>query len=112
MEKKTKISTMNELSDALGISRPTLSRFFQDPASVRPSTSAKIEERLKSVDYVPNFFATRMNRKSTGIIGVVIPYHNRRRQHRRYDSHDCVSCVITSLTIITVSLASHEVSFV
>lgn len=26
------------------------------------------------VDYVPNFFATKMNRKSTGLIGVVVPY--------------------------------------
>lgn len=76
VEKKKKISTMIELSDAVGISRPTLSRYFQDPASVRPSTSQKIRERLETVDYVPNFFATRMNRKSTGIIGVVIPYLN------------------------------------
>lgn len=76
MAEKKKISTMNELSDALGISRPTLSRYFQDPASVRSSTSQKIKERLEAVDYVPNFFATRMNRKSTGIIGVIIPYLN------------------------------------
>lgn len=76
MAKKKKISTMNELSDALGISRPTLSRYFQDPALVRASTSQKIRERLETVDYVPNFFATRMNRKSTGIIGVIIPYLN------------------------------------
>ncbi|MFK7746209.1 MAG: LacI family DNA-binding transcriptional regulator [Roseobacter sp.] len=76
MENKKRISTMIELSDALGISRPTLSRFFQDPSSVKASTSQKIKERLETVDYVPNFFATRMNRKSTGIIGVVIPYLN------------------------------------
>ncbi len=76
MSKKKRISTMKELSDALGISRPTLSRYFQDPNSVRPSTSQKIRDQLETVDYVPNFFATRMNRKSTGIIGVVIPYLN------------------------------------
>lgn len=76
MNKKKKISTMNELSDAIGISRPTLSRYFQDPGSVRESTSKKIKERLETVDYVPNFFATRMNRKSTGMIGVIIPYLN------------------------------------
>lgn len=76
VSKKRKISTMKELSDALGISRPTLSRFFQDPSTVRPSTSQKIQKLLEDVDYVPNFFATRMNRKTTGIIGVVIPYLN------------------------------------
>ena len=43
---KQKISTMKELSEAIGISRPTLSRYFQDPDSVRASTSDKIKEGL------------------------------------------------------------------
>jgi len=67
---------MNELSAAIGISRPTLSRFFQDPKLVRAGTAQKIRERLETVDYVPNFFATRMNRKTTGMIGVIMPYLN------------------------------------
>jgi len=75
-QKKQKIETMTELSAAIGISRPTLSRFFQDRASVRPTTSKKIEALLETVDYVPNFLATRMNRKTTGMIGVIIPYLN------------------------------------
>ncbi|MEP1208184.1 MAG: LacI family DNA-binding transcriptional regulator [Rhizobiaceae bacterium] len=70
---KQKIATMKELSVAIGISRPTLSRYFQDPSTVRPSTSRKIEERLEEVDYVYNFIATRQNRKSSGLIGVIIP---------------------------------------
>jgi len=67
---------MEKLSSAIGISRPTLSRFFQDPESVRPSTRARIETALQTVDYVPNFFATKMNRKSTGLIGVIVPHLN------------------------------------
>lgn len=66
---------MKELSEAIGISRPTLSRYFQDPSTVRPSTSRKIQERLAEVDYVYNFLATRQNRKSTGLIGVIIPHY-------------------------------------
>lgn len=73
---KPKISTMKDLSAAIGISRPTLSRYFQDPASVRPATSQKIRERLAEVDYVYNFIATRQNRKSSGLIGVVIPHYS------------------------------------
>lgn len=73
---KQKIGTMKELSEAIGISRPTLSRYFQDPNSVRSSTSKKIKERLEEVDYVYNFIATRQNRKSSGLIGVIIPYYN------------------------------------
>ncbi|MDV7145347.1 LacI family DNA-binding transcriptional regulator [Tropicimonas sp. TH_r6] len=70
---KQKIKTMEELAAAIGISRPTLSRFFRDADSVRASTRKKIEDGLETVDYVPNFFATRLNRKSTGLIGVIIP---------------------------------------
>lgn len=73
---KPKVNTMEELSLAIGVSRPTLSRYFQDPASVRVSTVKKIQRGLEDVDYVPNFFATRLNRKSTGLIGVIIPHLN------------------------------------
>lgn len=65
---------MKELSEAISISRPTLARYFDDESSVLPSTAAKIRERLAEVDYVYNFLATRQNRKSTGLIGVVIPH--------------------------------------
>ncbi len=71
---KRKINTMAELSAVIGVSRPTLSRYFQDPSSVRGSTLAKIRRGLEEVDYVPNFFAMRMNRKSTGLIGVIVPH--------------------------------------
>jgi len=67
---------MEELSATIGISRPTLSKFFQDAESVRNSTRERIEEALDTVDYVPNFFATKMNRQSTRIIGVIVPYLN------------------------------------
>ena len=73
---KPRINTMEELSAAIGVSRPTLSRFFQDPTLVKPKTVARIEAGLARVEYVPNFFATRLNRKTTGIIGVIIPYLN------------------------------------
>lgn len=71
---KPKIHTMNELSKAIGISRPTLARFFEDESTVLPSTAKKIKERLEDVDYVYNFLATRQNRKSTGLIGVIVPH--------------------------------------
>lgn len=73
---KPKIRTMEELSAAIGISRPTLSKYFQDASSVRGSTKERIEDALNTVDYIPNFFATKMNRQSTRIIGVIVPYLN------------------------------------
>ena len=73
MEKpKQKIATMKDLSEAIGISRLTLSRYFQDPTAVRTSTSQKIKECLSEVDYIYNFIATRQNRKSSGLTGVIV----------------------------------------
>jgi DNA-binding LacI/PurR family transcriptional regulator len=75
-EHKKRIDTMEELAVAIGVSRPTLSRFFQDPERVSKTSRARIAEGLERVEYVPNFFATRLNRKTTGMIGVIIPYLN------------------------------------
>lgn len=73
---KPKINTMKELSEAIGISRPTLSRYFQDPQTVRPATRTKIAKALEEVDYVYNFIATRQNRKTTELIGMIVPHFN------------------------------------
>lgn len=73
---KPRIDTMEHLSEAIGVSRPTLSRYFQDPERVSRTSRERIQQGLEQVEYVPNFFATRMNRASTGMIGVIIPYLN------------------------------------
>lgn len=73
---KKRINTMEQLSAEIGVSRATLSKYFQDPALVRKSTSDKISGLLKTVDYVPNFLARNMNRKHTGLFGVVLPHLN------------------------------------
>jgi len=72
---KPRIQTMTALSKQIGVSRPTLARYFENPDSVLPSTARKIRDRLSEVDYVYNFIATRQNRKSTGLIGVVVPHY-------------------------------------
>lgn len=58
----------------IGVSRPTLSKCFETPSSVRPSTPSKVEEALSRVDYVPNSFARHMNRKKTRLIGVIVAH--------------------------------------
>lgn len=56
-----------------GISRPTLSKFFNDPDSVRKSTRERIEEALEKFDYRPNLYAMNQNRRLTKTIGIVVP---------------------------------------
>ncbi|WP_370400071.1 LacI family DNA-binding transcriptional regulator [Sulfitobacter sp. JB4-11] len=68
-----KIRNMEEFASLSGISRPTVSKYFNDPDSVRASTRAKIEASLKKHDYQPNVFAMNQNRRTTKNIGVVVP---------------------------------------
>lgn len=70
----TKIKNMEEFSAICGISRPTLSKFFNDPESVRASTRKRIEEALEQHDYQPNLYAVNQNRRLTKNIGIVVPY--------------------------------------
>ncbi|TIT42946.1 MAG: LacI family transcriptional regulator, partial [Mesorhizobium sp.] len=65
--------TMDDFARASGVSRPTLSKYFDDPASVKPATRARIEAALRSSDYQPNVFARNLNRKRTRNVGIVVP---------------------------------------
>lgn len=68
-----KIRNMEEFSAVSGISRPTVSKYFHDPDSVRQSTRAKIEAAIEEYDYRPNIFAMNQNRKLTKNVGIVVP---------------------------------------
>jgi DNA-binding LacI/PurR family transcriptional regulator len=69
-----KIRNMEEFAAVSGISRPTVSKYFNDPASVRQSTRRKIEAALEKHDYRPNFYAVNQNRRLTKNVGIVVPY--------------------------------------
>ncbi len=68
-----KIRNMEEFAAVSGISRPTLSKYFNDPGSVRRSTRQRIETALEQYDYRPNVFAVNQNRARTKNIGIVVP---------------------------------------
>ena len=68
-----KIRNMAEFAQLSGISRPTVSKYFNDPGSVRKSIRAQIERALAKYDYRPNLFAVNLNKKKPKIIGVIVP---------------------------------------
>eukprot|EP01037_Dinobryon_pediforme_P028487 gene28487-31786_t len=68
-----KIRNMAEFAEISGLSRPTVSKYFIDPGSVRKSTRLKIEQALRKYDYRPNLFAVNLNKKTSNIIGVIVP---------------------------------------
>lgn len=69
-----KIKNMEEFAAKCGVSRPTVSKYFNDPGSVRATTRKRIEEALERFDYRPNIYAINQNRSLTKNIGIVVPY--------------------------------------
>ncbi|WP_224815529.1 LacI family DNA-binding transcriptional regulator [Hasllibacter sp. MH4015] len=68
------IRNMEQFAAKSGISRPTVSKYFNDPESVRASTRARIEAALDRYDYRPNIYAVNQNRRLTKNIGIVVPF--------------------------------------
>lgn len=68
-----RVRTMEDFSAASGISRPTLSRYFNDPQSVREASRAKIEDAMERFRYRPNLFAVNFNRRNPKTIGIMVP---------------------------------------
>jgi len=69
-----KVRNMQEFADLSGLSRPTVSKYFNDPNSVRSSTRRRIEEALAQHAFKPNIYAVNQNRRLTNNIGIVVPY--------------------------------------
>jgi DNA-binding LacI/PurR family transcriptional regulator len=65
---------MEEFAAVSGLSRPTVSKYFNDPTSVRRSTRERIEAALAQHEYRPNIYAINLNRRLTKNIGIVVPY--------------------------------------
>ncbi|WP_183830179.1 LacI family DNA-binding transcriptional regulator [Rhizobium sp. BK377] len=70
---KMTIKTMDDFARSCGVSRPTLSRYFDNPSSVKPGTRKRIEDALSASDYRPNLYARNLNRKRTRNIGILVP---------------------------------------
>ncbi|UWR25235.1 LacI family transcriptional regulator [Sulfitobacter sp. S223] len=68
-----KIKNMEDFASVSGVSRPTISKYFNDPASVRRSIREKIDAALQEYDYRPNIYAVNQNRRQTKNIGLVVP---------------------------------------
>lgn len=69
-----KVKNMEEFAAVSGISRPTVSKYFNNPDSVRQSTRQRIEDALKRYDFRPNIYAINQNRRLTKNVGIVVPY--------------------------------------
>ena len=70
---KKKLTSMHEFAKASGVSRPTLSKYFKDPALVKGITRKQIEAALKEFNFEPNLFARNLKLKQTRNVGIIVP---------------------------------------
>ena len=68
-----RIRTMEDFAAASGISRPTVSKYFHDPNSVKKVTRERIEAALDEYNFRPNVYAMNQNRRLTKNIGIMVP---------------------------------------
>lgn len=71
--KTDKIRTMEKFAAHIGLSRPTVSKYFNDPTSVRETTRKRIEQAITDSGFRPNLFAVNLKRRRSKILGVIIP---------------------------------------
>ena len=72
-EQASEIRTMEDFATFVGLSRPTVSKFFNDPVSVRAKTRARIEVAIEQSGFRPNLLAANLKRSRTRVLGVIIP---------------------------------------
>lgn len=70
---KKSYKSMDDFASASGVSRPTLSKYFDDPSQIKEVTRKRIEAALKKSHFEPNLFARHLNRKRTRNIGILVP---------------------------------------
>jgi len=65
---------MEEFAAFAGLSRQTVSKYFNDPGSVRRTTRSRIETAVQVSGFQPNLHAMNLNRRQSQLLGVVVPH--------------------------------------
>lgn len=68
------IRTMEDFAIFAGLSRQTVSKYFNNPDSVRQSTRTRIETAVRASGFQPNLHAMNLNRRQSQLLGVVVPH--------------------------------------
>lgn len=68
-----KYATIKDIAEALGISKSTVSRALADRFDVKPETRKAVMEMAEKMKYKPNLNALNLQKKRSGIIGVIVP---------------------------------------
>lgn len=70
--------TAREIAELCGVSVATVSRVFNQPASVSGPTRERVERVARELDFSPNESARALSRKQSAMIGLVWDTDHRR----------------------------------
>lgn len=68
--------TIKDIAKEAGVSIATVSRYLNDPESVKTESAAKVAQALQSLNYVPNAVARSLKSNHTDNIALVMPKFN------------------------------------
>lgn len=68
------VRNMAEFAKLVGVSRPTVSKYFNDPSSVKEATRVKLDKAVEEYNFRPNIYAMNITRRLTKNVGIVVPY--------------------------------------
>lgn len=68
--------TINDIANAAGVSRTTVSRVLNDSGYVKKETREKILKTIQKLNYTPSAIARSLSTNKTNTIGVIVPEIN------------------------------------
>lgn len=68
-----KRTTIKDLAEMLNISTSTVSRALKDHPDISSSVKLKVREAAETFNYVPNDFAINFRKRSSKVIGLIVP---------------------------------------
>ena len=71
--KKTKRSSLQDIADAVGMTKMTVSRYLKNPEKVSQVTRTKITEAIELLGYIPNKAPDLLSNAKSYSIGVLVP---------------------------------------
>lgn len=66
------MSNIHDVAERAGVSAMTVSRYFNEPSAVAPSTQERVEEAVQKLQYVPNAAARSLVQGKTRTVAAVL----------------------------------------
>ena len=71
MEKK---ATIREVAKLAGVSISSVSRYLNDPTSIKPVAAYNVKKAIQELEYAPSAAAQNLKRGKSQMIGIVVPH--------------------------------------